>query len=408
MNKSLLDDRIADLKKKAAGLLADLREWLKDRLRHHRVRVFAGLILLAIELWLYLGTDVMLEDTASYHTGEGSWMEEQREGECSFTQTFRPQYKKLDSISFLMDMEGVSKRDGQVRVTVTDSGNSALYEEIINFEKISNASFTDVNVDLELSPHRTYGLTIATAPSSAGEYPGIGLIGKEYDLPENLTLKRGNELENMQLVSRYHYKDTLPFSKWCNIVFISMFTALGVMFGLPEIKWVRRAAGILLLAATPYVLGSRLELLASYPGVEMSMTALRWNVGLMYCVEVIMLLCTHSPRLTIVLANVALTLLYSVNYFVIQYRGTPLRLNDFTAVGTAVKVVGDYSFVPSDHLAFVWGLLLLIVVFGAQTGLGGKQKRERSRFMAQGGWAKKIPAYIVTIALAVAFSLWGG
>lgn len=383
---------------------AGIYQWLKDCFCHHKLRMAVGLLLFFVELGLFFGSGIMLEERINYHTGEGSWEVTQSEGADSFTQSFIPEYKELYLMSFLMSREHVTVQDGSVTVLISDKDNQILYENTLGFAEIADGYFTD----LELSPKATYYLTLVTTPSSAGEYPTVGVCGKEYYLPENQTLVYGDEMSEVQLVSRYQYQNALPASKARNIVLLSLLTALGVMFGLPDVKWLRRAAGIAILLAAPYVLGSRLEML-TYKELLYLPISLKWNVGLMYALELLVLLCTHSPRVTAVVTNVAMTLLYSANYFVIMYRGTPLRMNDFTAIGTATKVMGDYSYVPNDHMAFAWGLLILFVVFGVQTGTKRAERRQHGeRKRGRAYWTKKLVCYAVTVSVAAAAALYGG
>lgn len=388
------------------GPASGICHWLRNCVYHHRLRILAGLVLLVVELLLYLNTDVMRENKTNYLTGEGSWGQTQGDDANSFTQVFVSEHARLSSLSFLMDMEGVTRRDGEVAILLSDEKDRILYEETLGFDRISDGVFTDVNVNLRLSAGHTYYLTLVTKPSSAGEYPAVGVCGKEYYLPENGMLIFGDEMPDIQLVSRYQYR-VVPFSKARNIILLCVVTALGVMFGLPDNPWVRRVAGVVILAAAPYVLGGRLELL-TYRELIYLPIALKWNVGIMYALEILVLLCTHSPRITIALTNICLTLLYSANYFVIIYRGTPLRVNDFSAAGTAFKVMGGYSFVPNAHLALAWGLLLMFVVFGVQTGVRKAGASSPERESAKKYWVRKLLSYAVTIAIAAAVAVYGG
>ena len=388
-------------------MTSGIYHWLKDCFYHHRLRILVGLVLLVTELWLYLGTDVMLEEKINYLTGEGAWEETQRDDASSFTQAFMPEYGRLTSLSFFMNMEGVKQRDGEVTVLVSDGNDQILFDEHRSFEKISDGYFTDVEVNLKLSAGNIYYLTLVTTPSSTGEYPTVGVCSMSYHMPENQVLMREDEMPDVQLVSRYQYQ-MLPFSKVRNIIFICIVTALGVMFGLPDNKWVRRAVGAAILLVVPYVLGSRLEMLTYRESFYLPIS-MKWNVGIMYVLELLVLLFTHSPRIAITLTNIALTFLYSANYFVLMYRGTCLRMNDFTAAGTAIKVAGDYSFVPNNHLAFAWGLLIMFVVFGVQTDDGITERKCRAlRSRSKGYRTKKLISYLVTTFVTVMAMLYGG
>lgn len=392
-----------------------LYHWLKDCLYHHKLRMAVGLVILVAELALFFGSDVMLEDAVSYHTGEGSWEEQFTEETPGITQEFTPQYDNLAKISFLMHKEHMTSQDGVVKVVISDADNQVVFQGEKSIAKVRDGRFTDMDVNLTLDAGKKYYLTLMCSPSSAGEYPTVGVCNLDIILPENKTLVHADEMPGVQLVSRYNYEDILPASKGRNIVIICLLTALGIMLGLPDNKYIRMFAALGLMAVGPYVLGSRLELLTYKETIYLPF-ALKWNVGLMYALEIFVLLCTHSPSVTIAVTNLFLTFMYSVNYFVILYRGTPLRPNDVTAIGTATQVAGDYSFVPNNHLAMAWGLCALIVVFGVHTGTGRLQKMYKKKTFSEkmpgaipgGKRPVKALSYVVTIAIAVGAGLYGG
>ena len=365
--------------------------WIKDCVYRHKLRMVLGLLFLVAELYLFLGTGVMREGITNNHIGEGSWGETATPESASFCQQFEPQYRNLHMISFLMFKDNVTVQDGTVIVTITNRDNEVEFREERTLAQVADGRFTDVDVNLRLSARNTYYLTIECTPSSAGEYPAVGVCGTEYELPENGVLTRENEMPGVQLVSRYEYTDALTLPRLVKVLFVCLLTVLGIMFGVPRNKYVRKTVAIGLLLVGPYVLGQRLEMLVCSPYHYLPF-AMKWNVGIMYGLEILVLLCTHSARVAIVVTNVALTFLYSVNYFVVMYRGTPLRMNDFTAAGTAAKVMGEYSFVPNDDLAVIWGLLVVFIVFGVQTGSVRTGKKLR--------W-QTVLSYIISITIAL-------
>lgn len=390
--------------------LSGIGQGLKDYLCQHKVRIAAALLLLVVELLAFFGTGVLLEDEVHFLSGEGAWEENFTADNPVFCQEFVPAYSQLQSVSFRMDMTGITHWDGQVAVSVEDAEHQVVFQETRTFGEITDCAFTDVETNLELSSGKTYYLNIACTPSSEGEYPALSVCSQDYDLPESRSLSHGEELVGQQLVSRYRYQDALTASKARNAVLLCLLTAVGVMFGLPDNRYLRRIAGIVILVAAPYILGRRLELL-TYDEAFYLPIAMKWNVGMMYVLELIVLLCTHSTRVAIVLTNAALTILYSANYFMIKYRGTSLRMNDFTAIKTATRVVGDYNLTPNSHLALAWGILLLIVVFGVQTGTAKRLKTETAEGLQTDRrkvWVKRLAAYAVTIGLAVGVALYGG
>jgi hypothetical protein len=370
-----------------------------------------GVLLFLAELFLFLGTGVLQEDEVHFLSGEGSWEEAFTEQVTVFSQEFVPMYRHLSAVSFRMDMSDITDWDGQVIVSVEDAEHQVLFEETKSFEEIVNCAFTDVETDLELSKGKTYYLNISCVPSAAGEYPAISVCSRDYKLWENRTLSYDGEKANQQLVSRYHYEDAVTAVRKWKAILLCMLTALGILFGIPANPYVRKGAGIAILVAAPCVLGRRLELLNCNASFYLPF-AMRWNVALMYALELIVLLCTHSPRISIALTNIVLTALYSANYFMNIYRGTSLRMNDLTAAKTAARVVGEYDLTPNSQLAMAWGVLFLIVVFAVQTGPVRKNQTEGLRDSGKADrWrvcVKRLVSYAVTISLAVAMTLYGG
>ncbi|MDE7269514.1 MAG: sulfatase-like hydrolase/transferase [Acetatifactor sp.] len=400
-------------------LTSGVYHWMKTCFYRHKLRILAGFIIFLAEVFLFMGTGVLGEDAINYHTGEGSWEEEQSAETSVFCQEFVPKYGHLRSFSFLMGKEGVTQPDGAVIVQILDAQDQVLFEETKSFSEIRDGRFTDVTANLELSTRSTYRLVLITEPSSAGEYTTVGVCGREYKLPENralwsgvddkasenITEKFSENLMDIQLVMRYHYEDAVPVGKALKVLLLCLVTAFGVMFGLPERPWIRRTAGIVLLLAGPLVLGRQLELL-SYKEVMYLPFAMRWNLGIMFGLELAVLLVTHSPRITVALTNLALTFLYSANYFVFVYRCTQLRMTYFAAAGTAAKVLGDYDFTPNDRLAIIWGLLFLFVVYGVQTGRA-RGSAGRTEVHGRAYYERKLLSYAVSIAMAAGLICFG-
>lgn len=379
--------------------------WIKDCIYNHRIRIVLGILLLAAELFAFLGTGVMQEEVTDYHTGEGAYELQLGDEQSRLSQEFKPVYSNLHMISFLMSKASVESEDGSVQVVISDDRGNVLYNRTLAFSEVADEYFTDLDVDIKVSPRKTYYLSLITTPSSGAEYPAVGLCRKSYYLPENGVLLGNGEIADAQLVSRYRYEDVLLPSKLRNVLLICIVTALGVMFGLPDHKWLRKTVGILIVLVGPYLLGSRLELLM-YKEVFYTPLALKWNVGIMYGLELVVLLATWSERFTVLIVETALTILYSVNYFVVMYRGTPLRVNDFSAIGTATQVADSYSFVPNDHLAMAWGILLLLIVWSMQTG-GGRTGRASKKREKKGLYVR-VAAQVATAVMAVGITLFGG
>lgn len=119
--------------------------------------------------------------------------------------------------------------------------------------------------------------------------------------------------------------------------------------------------GGLLFLSAPLILGVQLELITT-DTTYLLWFAMRWNIAIIYLLELIVLLWTLSFRWSVIVTNVFLTIVYSVNYFVYSYRGVPLRPSDLSAIRTVAHVAGNYRFTPSSQMLKCWMLLLSFVI----------------------------------------------
>lgn len=398
MKSVVLRRMMSSLVKIIVGLLGKVHVGYK--------RVIAGIVFLVLELCLFFGSGVLLEDETHFLSGEGLWDVALTDEAPGITQEFKPSHKHLKSVGFRMDLAPLTQWDNEVTVSVTDKSGTLLFEQRMDIQEITDCAYTDVEVNLELSTSKSYYLNIVSTPTSAGEYPLISVCSTDFKLPESRSLTHGEEIAGNHLVSRYSYTDGLTTGRAVKAILLCLVTALGVAIGLPQNNYVRKAVGVVLLLAAPYVLGQRLELLTYSESFYLPF-AMKWNLLIMYVLEILVLLVTHSTAVSVVLTNVFLTVLYSANYFMLMYRGTSLRMNDLTAIGTATGVVGDYDLTPNSHLAFAWAIAVAFVVYGIQTVKVRRKKEEREPISARRIVLVAL-SYVVTIAVAVSIVVVGG
>jgi len=392
-------------------VFSGLYHWVKERVYRRRIWFLAAVLLFCLEMGLLVWPGGWLgEERDSYLTGEGSWVLETDGENTGYCQEFVPQYSGLKSIGIVMadwklpktqgepgeegepETEGGPVPEGQekdgagaARVAVTDEDGLVLFEKRYPYGQFPPDSFFDMTMHLSLRRGSHYFLSVCFEADKAGGTPSLRVCDTTYNLPENISLSQSGELEEMQLLTRYIYENAIPMGKACRASALCALTAVAVAFGLPESRRFRRWTGAALLVLGPYVLGRRLELLTLNTNFLLP-SAMGWNVGLMYLLEVILLLCTQSARFSICASNLFLTVLYSANSFVYAFRGEPLRLGDLTAVGTAAKVMNRYSLRPDSHMAMAWCLAVLFLAAGIQTGRCGKHRAVRKHPAAAGIW----------------------
>lgn len=331
------------------------------------VRIVAALILFVAEvLWMISSNGPLREDISNYLTGEGSYgVAFETDGE-GYTQSFVPQHGKLGEVGILVDAAEHTEGSGYVELVVADSTGKAVAQETVPAEKLSWGKYTDVALNLKVKRGDTYSLSLVSHLENV-EQPQLYVCSTDYKLKENKALRGAEGLDNTQLVTRYSYSDGLRTKNVVKMLLLAFLMALGIAVGLPKDNRVRAVVGVVLLAVGPYVLGQRLELLM--PTHVLLPHAMKWNLGIMYLFELVVLLCTCSMRAAVVFCNLGLTVLYCANYFVQAFRGTYLKLNELTAVGTAAEVVGKYQFDFNPDMALAVCISGVLVAWGMNLGL---------------------------------------
>ncbi len=250
-----------------------------------------------------------------------------------------------------------------------------VYEEALDCARIEYDQYIDIAMNLKLRKGATYDLRVSARLPEGCEI-GVGVCGTEHPLEENKALSGADgKMEGVQLLTRYRYTDAVTGKNLRYLLFLCSFIFLTIALGLPKDQKFRRAVKVILLAACPPVLGIRLEMLTLQRQFLLP-HALYYNMAILYLLEILVLLCTGSLRFTIVFSSFAFTALYSVNGFMYDYRGVPLRLNDLTAIRTAMGVAGRYDFSPGPEMAKAWGVAVLFIVLALAAG---RQRREGSR-----------------------------
>lgn len=358
----------------------DVKNVWKDRLKRRiygrRYWCLAALLFFLLEMALFVWPVGWLkEDVSNYLTGEDSWDMERQEKSFSCGQKFRPQNNNLDGVGIVISSEE-ELSGGNAIIVISDAKDRVLFETSLPYEDVTLNAYTYVEIDPQINRSgQSCYLSVYLEEDENGRVPVLMATSKKYFIPENDTLEQEEKLQDAQLVTVYSYKNVILRGKFFRAFCICGVTALGIAIGLPRDRRFRKFLGIILLAAAPWILGRRLELLTLNTNFLLPFS-MKWNMALMYLLELILLLCTQSFRASICISNLTLTLLYSANYYVFSFRGEPLRLNDFTAIRTAAKVVSHYDLRPNTHLAMAWCIAIFFLVYGAQTGFKWKTQKK--------------------------------
>lgn len=350
--------------------------------------------LFIIELMLLVWPIGWIREDVEIQPDTGDMRLEQLSEAAGLCQEFIPQFDYLRSIQlfFMDDMETLG--EGDIIVVISDKDDNVLFRKNYSYNELTYNLYMEIPVNRKLRGGEAYYLSV-NSDHRSGEMPLIGLCGAASGGKENQALMRGDDVLEGQLLLIYQYSHVLTRRAFLKAFLLCVITAAGVAFGVPKNRKFRLALGAAILLAWPGIMGLRLERLALHE-YELLPIAVTWTFILMYFIELVILLCTLSIRATIVVTNLVMTALYSANFFVYAYRGVPLKVSDFTAIRTAVRVMSGYSFQPNSSLAVVWALMLLFIVYGLQTGGVGERKHI------------KLPVHAAGAALGIAMTVGMG
>ncbi len=379
-------------------------------------------VLFVLEVYFLLGpTSWAGEPHVNWLAGEGTWYVEVKD-DVPLVQEYVPQHAYLESMSLLFYNNEQAMIGGDLQVWLEDAAGEVVFETLLQNERVTWGSYTDIDVDVKLDAGKSYRLKILSHPSEDGLYAQVGVCSVDYVMPENKSLHHGDEIPATQLVSRYSYERALNGKIYLRVLAICGLTFLAVAMGVPKHKKIRRILAVALFLVTPLILGRQLEFISLVINESTFIPySIHWNVGIMYMVELVFLLCSQSFKFSVIGSNLLFTLLYSADYFVRMYRETPLRWNDLTAARTAMNVMGDYDLTPNSHMAMSWILLILVVALVLQTGtrknrllakISSLKKPQEDRFETQGTrsfplW-KEIVLRGASFAAGVALLLFSG
>ncbi|MBR1771025.1 MAG: LTA synthase family protein [Lachnospiraceae bacterium] len=384
---------------------------VKQLWQEWRAQIKRGRIVTAVVLWVISGIllgsggSPLREKVTDYLAGEGSFGLPFAKGSDEYVQYFRPAYGSLQSVGVVVDWQQPEDADRPeytaLLLELAAEDGTVLRQAEVAFPALKQGAYTDVDMDVRLQHGKTYALRL-TGQIDAAWQPELIVCSTDYKLSENRELAGPDTEPGLQLLTRYEYQNALRFSRWLWAMGLLLLAGIGIAVGLPANRRIRQIAAAVLLIAGPLVLGRSLEFLL--PTNVLLPQAMKWNLGLMYLLELIVLLLTQSGRFTVVFSNVFLTVLYCANYFVHAFRGTYLMANELTAIRTAMDVVGNYHFHPTPDMTMCICMLGVFVCLGMCTGV----KRNREEKTGKSGWIRFAVRHLATFVPGVALILVAG
>ncbi|MCD8325161.1 MAG: LTA synthase family protein [Lachnospiraceae bacterium] len=346
------------MKEKTLLVLRKTAGYMKKR----KLQILLALIFMVAAGGLFLGG--WLREEVDHHCeGLSGWVPEVTEESADFVQVFVPSHSQLEQLGICFRGTDSMEGEGTVAFAVSDEDGNILFQETLSYDQLSD-SYYMFDVNLKLNTRKEYYITADFYSESYGDV-SLLLCGSADELDENEAVYQGGVQleEGQQLATYYIYENALTTENAVKASVMILLCAFVIAVGCPLPLKQQRILAYIFLLVSPCILGPKLELLTTLEYICLD-NSLPWNAGLMYLLELILWLLLRNPGLTAMITNGALTLIYSVNYFVYNYRGASFRASDLLAARTAGTVLGSYDLSPNVQLATAWLICLTIMICG--------------------------------------------
>lgn len=274
-------------------------------------------------------------------------------------------YLKL--VRTIVTLEG-EEDSGFLSLTISDSQGQTLGSWDIDLALHGKQKYMDFATKLDIEEGELYTYRFSVRPQEEGQTNSTVY----FALGESANDKEGNaffngqelqgvpELQNRYLFSTYYRMKYIMIANVL-ILLVFLFGRMAERF-LYRSKVVKTVCGVLLFAVTPLALFYMTQRIVRWRWTPKFPWT--WWALLFYCLLYILFCCVAGKvKVGASLYVFAVTCFALANYFVNQFRGKPLTIFDFTAIGTAATVAGNYTFGMGAKIAvMVLGCLMLMLV----------------------------------------------
>ena len=116
--------------------------------------------------------------------------------------------------------------------------------------------------------------------------------------------------------------------------------------------------------AMPYIMVYVIQAMSGTPAEELPANIFALNYFWCLVVYVLLFVGNNHYRATMVLGTVITFVVGAVNYFVMDFRGTPFQITDILSIGTAADVAGNYDIVITPLLFWLGAIAFFAVCVG--------------------------------------------
>lgn len=269
------------------------------------------------------------------------------------TQTFRPAFNGLETVSVRLDTGGTEPVDCTLRFTITNGDGLVLYREDVTSDRIENLCYYILNPTVPMHAWLRYTLTV-TCPENPGGAAYHAFLSEGLEENGGLSFN-GEPLESgLDLkfdYNHFYYKRYVPLLLLC---------AMGM-----AAAWLRRdlfrgplTSGFVTLPVAALADLWMVELLSENRLFSMGAIPILTNLALIAALSFLLMALLNRSAAAGIATAALMLVLGLLNHYTLKYRGTVILPTDLYSIGTAARVAGNYDLRP-DIPVFLCGILWL-------------------------------------------------
>lgn len=315
-----------------------------------------------------------------------------------YVQEFTPSHSDCSGFKIYFCNPRQQATKGYVSMVIKDAKGNEVYNTSIagvdfNKHKYMRVDFEEI---IQLEAGKTYTMTVKSQDALGMQ---IGTRPEKGDLFQKFTVD-GYELNKRMDMNVYYQGYSVKKLAFITVAMIFLLFIVVVPIELDD-RWNKIATRILFFAS-PYMTfwlverfndNNIFELEGNFLPIPTTGNAIFLNMLVYFMVLMVLYLITNRARIAAFILPIIFYVLALANYFVMQFRGTPLVPLDFMELNTAGNVAGDYKYKLSS--LGIFGIVLLVAFM--VTCLKLRSYRTFS-------WKTRWIPLLVTVCLAGGFS----
>ncbi len=274
------------------------------------------------------------------------------------TQKFIAKHTHLKTVKIYFGNDYSGLASGKVVLNIIDEASG---KKLITLEKkiseIVNNDYTEFKTDLQLTKKKKYIIQLTSKGTESGKEPLLfQWTTKEKGLKGKMMVD--GESQGKYLVSKLYYPVTI-YQQWAGICAVVFLLILLLWFSIPGPEIIKKILGQVLFFAAPLYTFWFVERLTDNPIFKMRPAEFWLNILLYYMFFGLLYLLFYFRKVSVTVGTVFWTVVGIANYYVLNFKGSPIVPSDIMSAQTAANVAENYTY--NIQPVFVWNVLFLLL-----------------------------------------------